>query len=103
MDMVIFPILGWTLIIAGMLFILSGTIALIRFPDFYTKLHGASVIEGCGLPLCLFGLAALQDSFSSAFKLILIAIIVFIINPVSTHALARCSMKSRIDHEGRIR
>lgn len=101
--MIIFSILGWLLVIAGMFFILSGTIALVRFPDFYTKLHGASIIECCGLPLCLFGLAALQDSSSSSFKLILIAIIIFIINPVSTHALARCSMKSRIDEEGRLK
>lgn len=95
--------LGWTLILIGMFFIISGIVALFRFPDFYTKLHGASVIECCGIPMCLIGLALLQYSYSSSFKLLAISLILFILNPVSTFALGRASLLYKIDKQGRIK
>ncbi len=95
--------LGWALILVGMFFIIFGIIALFRFPDFYTKLHAASVIECCGGPLCLLGLSMLQPEAASSFKLLFIAILIFILNPVSTHALARASLLYKVDKQGRIK
>jgi len=95
--------LGWILVLAGMFFIAFGIIALFRFPDFYTKLHAASVIECCGGPLCFIGLAMMQSDYTSSFKLLTIAILVFLLNPVSTHALGRASLLYKIDKKGRIK
>ncbi len=95
--------LGWTLIVIGLFFIASGIIALFRFPDFYTKLHAASVIECCGGPFCFVGLALLQTDYTSSFKLIAIAALVFLLNPVSTHALGRASLLFNVDKQGRIK
>ena len=95
--------LGWALIIIGMFFIISGIIALFRFPNFYTKLHAASVIECCGIPMCLIGLAMLQDNYSSSFKLLAITVILFILNPAFTFALGRASVLYKIDNQGRIK
>jgi len=95
--------LGWLLIIFGLFFIVSGIVALFRFPDFYTKLHAASVIECCGAPLCFIGLAFLQHDMNSSIKLIFITLLIFIINPVSTHALGRASLLYKVDKNGRIK
>ena len=95
--------LGWALIIIGMFFTISGIVALFRFPNFYTKLHAASVIECCGIPMCLIGLAMLQDNYSSSFKLLAITIILFILNPALTFALGRASQLYKIDNQGRIK
>lgn len=95
--------IGWILIILGLFIIISGIIAMFRFPDFYTKIHAASAIECCGIPISLVGLALLQNELTSMFKLLLITLVIFIVNPVSTYALARSSIKSKIDKEGRIR
>lgn len=95
--------IGWIIVFLGLFVVISGIIALFRFPDFYTKLHAASVIECCGIPICLIGLAVIHDDIISTLKLILIMIIIFIMNPVSTHALARSSMKSKIDDQGRLK
>lgn len=94
---------GWLLILAGVFFIASGIIALFRFPDFYTKLHAASVIECCGGPFCFIGLAMLQTNYTSAFKLVTIAALIFLLNPVSTHALGRASLLYKVDKKGRIK
>jgi len=95
--------LGWILIIIGMFFIISGIIALFRFTNFYTTLHAARVIECCGIPMCLIGLAMLQDNYSSSFKLIAITIMLFILNPTLTFALGRASLLYKIDKQGRIK
>lgn len=95
--------IGWILVFLGLFVIVSGIVALFRFPDFYMKLHAASVIECCGIPVSLIGLAFIQDNVTSSLKLLLITVIIFIMNPVSTHALARSSMKSKIDNKGRLK
>lgn len=95
--------LGWLLILIGLFVIISGIIALFRFPDFYTKLHGAGVIECCGIPFCLIGLSLMQDSYVNSFKLIIITLLVFILGPASTHALGRASLIYKIDKDGRIK
>jgi multicomponent Na+:H+ antiporter subunit G len=87
---------GIVLIIIGLFAIFSGIIGLARFPDFYTKLHAASVIECFGVPVCLIGLVFLQSGFSNCFKLILAALFVFILNPVSTHAIGKASLLMRV-------
>lgn len=96
-------IIGWTIVVIGMFFVLSGSIALLRFPDFYTKIHGASVIESCGAPIVLVGLACLQSNVTSSFKLIIMAAIVLILCPASTFAIARASTLYKIDKDGRIK
>ena len=95
--------IGFIFIIVGIGFIASGILGLFRFRDFYTKLHAAGVIECCGTPFCLVGLSFLQRDFSSAFKLIIIALLILLLSPVSTHALARASVLYKIDKDGRIK
>lgn len=40
-------IIGYGLTLLGIIAIFSGIVGLFRFPDFYTKIHAASVIECC--------------------------------------------------------
>ena len=95
--------IGFILIIIGLGFIASGIIGLFRFQDFYTKIHAASVAECCGIPFCLIGLCFLQTNFSSIVKLIITALLILLLNPVSTHALARASILFKIDSKGRVK
>ena len=84
-------------------FITSGILGLFRFRDFYTKIHAASVIECCGIPFCLIGLSFIQTDLTSAFKLIITALLILLLNPVSTHDIARASVLFKIDKDGRIK
>lgn len=95
--------IGFTLIFIGLFFITSGVVGLFRFRDFYSKMHASSVVECCGVPLCLIGLAFLQSGFAGFIKLVLIALLILLLNPVSTHALARASIPYKLDQDGRIK
>ncbi len=80
-----------SLIILGMVIIFLAIIGLFRFPNFYTKLHAASIIESCGVPICLFGLIFLQTSWLAIAKLLFMILLMFILAPVSSHVLGKAS------------
>lgn len=78
--------------LAGGLFCLIGGIGLLRMPDFYTRMHAASVTETLGVGLILLGLL-LQAGWSLiAAKLAMIGLLVFFVSPTASHALARAAL-----------
>jgi multicomponent Na+:H+ antiporter subunit G len=90
--MSILDIASWSLLIAGTAFCIIGAIGLIRMPDFYTRMHAASVIETLGVGLILLGLV-LQAGFSLVtVKLLMIGLLVFFASPTASHALARSAL-----------
>lgn len=84
------------MIIIGLFAVFSGIIGFFRFPDFYTRLHAASVIESFGVPICLVGFACLSTKLIICFKLILAALLIFLLNPVATHALGKASLLMKV-------
>ena len=59
-------------ILAGLFFVLVGTIGLLRFPDFYTRMHATGKCDTLGEGLMLVGLMVYQGfAFHLAFHLLL--------------------------------
>jgi multicomponent Na+:H+ antiporter subunit G len=75
----------------GLAFVLIGTIGVLRFPDFYTRLHAAGVTDTLGAELMLLGLMLQADSILTAAKLALIGLFLFLTSPTATHALANAA------------
>ena len=83
---------SWFLIALGGAFCVIGAIGLLRMPDFFTRMHAASVIDTLGAAFILMGLM-LQAGFSLVtVKLIAIGVLLFFTSPVATHALARAAL-----------
>ena len=62
-------------------------------PDFYTRMHAASVIETLGCRTCILLGLLLQAGFTLvAVKLLIIGVLIFFASPTATHALARAAM-----------
>ena len=84
--------LSWACLVAGGLFCVIGALGMLRMPDFYTRMHAASVIETLGAALILAGLL-LQAGFTLvAVKLLFVGVLIFFASPTATHALARAAM-----------
>jgi multicomponent Na+:H+ antiporter subunit G len=86
------------LLIAGLFFFAVGTIGILRFPDFYTRLHAAGKCDTLAAILALVALALfnLQD-FSLAnllvsLKIMAIAAFVFVASPTASHALTEAAL-----------
>jgi len=86
-------ILSGILIGIGLFFSFGGAVGILRFPDFYSRLHPAGKLDTAGLLFSMSGLALfiIQDlslgSIITALKIMLIAVFVFITSPTATHAI----------------
>ena len=80
------------LLVAGGLFCVVGGIGLLRMPDFYTRVHAASVTDTLGVGLILLGLILQAGPTLVAVKLVFIGLLIFFTSPAATHALARAAL-----------
>jgi len=78
-------------LLLGGIFTLTGAIGLLRLPDFYSRLHAASVTESLAAPLLIIGVMLDTGFTLDSAKLILIIVVMVIVNPTITHALCRAA------------
>ena len=90
----IIDILSWVLIGFGALFVFAGSLGLIRFPDFYTRIHAAGITDTLGSELIILAMILQCDSFSQVIKLVFIAVFLLLTSPVATHAIAHAAWVS---------
>lgn len=90
--MIVLDILSWGLLLAGTVFCVISAVGLLRMPDFFTRMHAASVADTLGAGLLLAGMM-LQAGFTLVtVKLAAIGLLVFFTSPTATHALARAAI-----------
>lgn len=88
-------ILGWIFLLSGSIFCLIGAFGLMRLPDFFSRVHAASIVDSLGTILILLGLITQTQDLLIIIKLILILLFLMITGPTAVHALARTAMVSR--------
>lgn len=87
--MLVLDIVSSILLLAGVFFGLTGAVGLFRFPDFFTRVHAASITDSIAAILIIAGLL-LQTSFDlNTAKLIFILLFLMITSPTASHALAK--------------
>jgi multicomponent Na+:H+ antiporter subunit G len=87
--------LGVILISLGIFLIAISNIGVIRFPDFYTRLHASGITDSSGATLLLIGFV-LQNEFSiNTVKIMLLIFIIWIVNSTNSYALARTYYKHK--------
>lgn len=82
---------GYILISTGLIIIAIGLLGLFKFQGYYDKLHATGLIDCFGIPISLLGLICLQDNLTNIFKIIIMIILLLVLSPASTHALASVS------------
>ena len=89
-------ILSWICLLIGSFFAISGGVGLLRFPDFFSRLHPAGMTDTLGAGLILIGLM-FQAGFSLvSVKLIMILGFLLLTNPTATHALAKSALQGKL-------
>ena len=90
------------LLAVGAFISLSGSLGLVRFPDFYARLHTAGKTDSLA-QLCIFGGLALIAAVPGPdgtlrdvdtlvrIKLIMVALILFFTAPTATHAITKAA------------
>ncbi len=103
--MIIVDIIVIALLVTGLFFFLAGAIGVIRFPDFFSRLHPAGMLDSMGLLLALGGIALYilfnldghgitWASFLTSLKVMLIVVFVYITSPTATHAIIDAGIRA---------
>ena len=99
MANLIVDILSWGLLMLGSGFVFLGGVGALRLPNFYTRMHAASLTDTMGTTLILAGLM-LQAGWSLAtLKLIAILMFLLLTGPTATYALANAALLSGMKPE----
>jgi multicomponent Na+:H+ antiporter subunit G len=85
-------ILSWICIVAGGVFCVIGAFGLVRMPDFYTRVHAASITDTVGAGLLLLGMLLQAGVSLIAVKLVMIGLLFLFANPTATHALVKAAL-----------
>lgn len=90
-------IVSWILLLSGGFFCISGGVGMLRFPDFYTRIHAAGVTDTLGAGLILIGLMLQSTDLIVVLKLILVLLFGLLTSPTASHALAKAAMHSKLN------
>jgi len=86
------------LVVTGLFFFAVGVLGILRFPDFYTRLHAAGKCDSLAAVLVIAGVALYNlADFSLAnllvsLKILAIAAFVFVASPTATHAITKAAL-----------
>jgi multicomponent Na+:H+ antiporter subunit G len=82
---------GVCLLLGGILCI-TGGVGLLRMPDFFSRVHAASLTDTLAAPLLLSGLMLQMDWSLELFKVLAILLLILATNPTATHAMAKAAL-----------
>ena len=99
----ILNILSIILIFSGLIFFMGASVGLIRFPDFYTRMHAAGKGDTLSTILITVGMATQvlshfdMASLFVAIKIVVIAVLIMLTSPTSTHLLMKAGYDDGIE------
>lgn len=93
----IIDLVSWALLLSGGAFGIIGAVGMLRFPDFYTRLHASGITDTLCAVLIIFGLMLQSGLSLLTVKLLLILLFLLFTTPTATHALARAAVLDQIE------
>ncbi|MBD36826.1 MAG: hypothetical protein CMI28_01960 [Opitutae bacterium] len=84
---------------SGLIFFLGSAVGMLRFPDFYTRMHAAGKGDTLSTMLMLggFGLVTMDDfslgSWLLLIKILGVVLFIYLTTPTSSHALMRAAFE----------
>ena len=85
--------LSWVCLLGGSFFILISGVAVLRLPDYYSRIHGAGITDTLGAGLILLGLVLQAGLSLITVKLVLVLVFMLLTGPVTVHALAKTAYR----------
>ena len=79
------------LIVCGLFFFTGGSIGILPFPDFYSRLHATGKGDTLAVLYSLIGLAIHNGFNLISAKIVFIAVFMFLAQPTATHAISRAA------------
>ncbi len=91
--MLIKDVISILFILVGFFFFVTATLGLLRFPDFFSRLHATGKGDTLAVLLSLSGLAVYHGLSLTSVKIVFIAVFMFLAQPTATHAISRAAFR----------
>ena len=85
---------AYAVLLLGFFFVFTGALGILRFPDFFTRLHAMGKTDTLGVALMALGLAILEGATINGVKILFIILFVGMASPAATHALGRAAHRA---------
>ena len=86
-------LVAMVLVVGGFFFFFTATVGLLRFPDFYSRLHATGKGDTLAVLLALLGFCVYEGFTLTSLKILMIAVFMFLAQPTATHALSRAGIR----------
>ncbi|MCG8460399.1 MAG: monovalent cation/H(+) antiporter subunit G [Holophagales bacterium] len=84
-------------LLSGSLVLVTSAVGIVRLPNFFTRLHAASVNETFGPGLLLLGLALeAWGDIEVMVKVALVLVFLVLTGPVASHSLAKAALENGV-------
>jgi multicomponent Na+:H+ antiporter subunit G len=84
-------------VLSGLFFFTTATVGLLRFPDFYCRLHATGKGDTLGTLLMIVGFMIYEGFHLLSIKLILIPLFLFMASPTVTHSIGRAGVSCGVE------
>jgi multicomponent Na+:H+ antiporter subunit G len=88
------------LLICGLVFLTGGTVGILRFPDFYSRLHPAGKLDTLGTLFMMSAFAIYNlhhftlANVLTGLKIMLVVVFIFLSSPTAVHAIVDAGMRA---------
>lgn len=89
-------IVSWIFLILGAFFSIVGGIGIVRFPEFFSRLHGGGITDTMGAGMLIIGLLFQVKHPLVGVKLMMILFFLIMTSPASCHALAKSAISQNV-------
>ena len=89
-------IVSWAFLLTGSALGIIGGFGLLRLPDFYSRLHAASITDTLCAGLILAGLIIQEGLTLDSVKLFFVFLFLLYTSPIAAHAVARAAMHGKL-------
>ena len=96
MSEVVIDLISGGLLLGGGLIGVLGALGVLRFPDFYSRLHAAGMTDTLCALMIIAGLIMQMGLSLLTLKLALILLFLLFTAPTATHALARAALSDGV-------
>ncbi|MEE4245634.1 MAG: monovalent cation/H(+) antiporter subunit G [Kangiellaceae bacterium] len=92
--------LAIALISIGLIFLIVGSIGILRLPDVFTRAHALSLTDSIGAVFVLLGLAVYEGFTVNFLRIIVVLLLIYLMNPAIAHATLRAAYRSGMRSSG---
>lgn len=87
------------LLLLGLFFMMVSVKGVIKFPDFFSRLHAIGLGQSLGMGFCCLGMFIYQGSNITGLKILMVLFVSMLAGPIGTHIVDRVAFREGLKKE----